>query len=260
MDVTLPVLLPLAALLGLCIGSFLTVVIARVPEGRSIVAPPSACDSCGTRLGPADLVPVFSWLALRGRCRHCGAKIGHDAVLVELATAGLFAAMAWRFGWSPELVGYLIFGAALVALTAIDLRTMTLPRQIIYVATGLTAAALAVAAVALGEPERIWMTGVGASIGVGLMGTIYVLSKGGMGDGDVRLSLLLGAALGWLNPGLVLIGLFFGFILGTLGAVPMVLAGRAGRKTAIPFGPYLAAGAVVAIFVGQQTIDLILVR
>ena len=245
---------------GLVIGSFLTVVVDRVPRGASIVAPPSACGACGTRLGIPDLVPLISWLALRGRCRRCGTSIGIEPVVIELATATVFVALGLRFGLSVELIAFCVFGAALVALSWIDLQEQRLPREITYVTIGLGVPLLTIAAVALDEPERIWMMMVGAFIALALMGLIYAASRGGMGEGDVRLAPLLGLYLGWLNPGLVPVGLFLGFLLGAIAGVAGMLIGASGRKTAIPFGPFLAAGTVLAVFVGQPLIDLWLRR
>jgi leader peptidase (prepilin peptidase) / N-methyltransferase len=250
------------AVAGLLIGSFLTVVVERVPAGGSVMAPPSRCDSCGSRLGPADLVPVFSWLALRGRCRKCGTRIGAEPVLLELATAALFVLMAVRFddGYRAVIPAYCILSATLLAQTWIDLRTQRLPREITYTGMALGGAALAVAAVVLGEPERIWMAALGAVIALVTMWLIYTLSRGGMGDGDVRLAPLLGMFLGWLNPGIVLPGLFFGFIAGAVVGVALMAVDRAGRRTAVPFGPFLALGTIVAVFVGQHFVDLVLAR
>jgi leader peptidase (prepilin peptidase)/N-methyltransferase len=249
-----------AVVLGLVIGSFLTVVIERVPAGGSVVAPPSRCGACRHRLGPLDLVPVGSYLALRGRCRYCGIAIGPDALVVELATAAIFVLFAIEFGDDAVLPAFWILGATLVAQTAIDLRTQRLPREITYTAIILGAPALAVAALVDDEPERIWMAALGAAIALALMGTIYVVSRGQMGEGDVRLAPLLGMYLGWVNPGIVAPGLFFGFIAGAVVGVVMVAVGDADRKTPVPFGPFLALGTVVAVFVGQPFVDLVLQR
>jgi leader peptidase (prepilin peptidase)/N-methyltransferase len=247
----------IAAVFGLLIGSFLTVVVDRVPRGASIVTPGSACGNCGLRLGPLDLVPVGSWLALRGRCRQCGARIGIEPLVVELLTAGLFALMAWEFATSWEMVAFCVFAAGLVALSIIDLKTKRLPRQITYTTAAIGAPLLAIAALVADEPERIRNAVLGAAIAFALMLLIYVVSRGGMGDGDVRLAPLLGMYLGWLNPGIVPVGLFFGFLLGAVVGVGLMASGAAGRRTKIPFGPFLAAGALVAVFVGQQFVDAV---
>jgi len=246
---------------GLLIGSFLTVVVDRVPQGGSVNAPPSRCGSCGLRLGPLDLVPVFSWLALRGRCRRCRAPIGIDPIVIELTNAGLYVLMAIRFAdMRAAIPAYCVLMSVLLAQTWIDLKTKRLPREITYTGIVLGVIALTVAAIVLDEPERIWMMALGAAIALATMWVIYAVSRGGMGDGDVRLAPLLGMYLGWLNPGIVLPGLFFGFLAGAVVGVAMMALDRAGRRTAVPFGPFLALGTVVAIFVGQHFVDLVLAR
>ena len=246
---------------GLVTGSFLTVVVDRVPRRESVNTPPSRCGSCGLRLGPLDLVPVFSWLALRGRCRQCRAPIGIDPMVIELTNAGLYVLMAIRFeDMRAAIPAYCILMSVLLAQTWIDLKTKRLPREITYTGVVLGAIALTIAAVVLDEPERIWMMALGAVIALATMWLIYAVSRGGMGDGDVRLAPLLGMYLGWLNPGIVLPGLFFGFIAGAVVGVAMMAVDRAGRRTQVPFGPFLALGTVVAIFVGQHFVDLVLAR
>jgi leader peptidase (prepilin peptidase) / N-methyltransferase len=246
---------------GLVIGSFLTVVADRVPRRESVNAPPSRCGSCGLRLGPLDLVPVVSWVALRGKCRRCRAPIGIEPVVIELANAALYVLMAIRFDDTRAAIpAYCILMSVLVVQTAIDLKTKRLPREITYTGMILGAVALTVAALVIGEPERIWMMVLGAGIALVAMWLIFALSRGGMGDGDVRFAPLLGMYLGWLNPGIVLPGLFFGFIAGAVVGVAMMAIDRAGRRTAVPFGPFLALGTVVALFVGQHFVDLVLAR
>ena len=246
---------------GLVIGSFLTVVVDRVPNGASVVAPPSRCGSCGLRLGPLDLVPVISWVALRGRCRQCRTPIGIEPIVVELTTVTLFVLMAIRFDDTRAAIpAYCILMAVLVAQTWIDLQTQRLPREITYTGIVLGVISLTIAAIVIDEPERIWMMALGALIALVAMWLIYMISKGGMGDGDVRLAPLLGLYLGWLNPGIVLPGLFFGFVAGAVVGVAMMAVNQAGRRTAVPFGPFLALGTIVAIFVGQHFVDLVLAR
>jgi leader peptidase (prepilin peptidase)/N-methyltransferase len=255
MDTTLVVIA--CAVMGLVVGSFLTVVVDRVPRGASIVAPPSACGACGNRLTAPDLVPVLSWVVLRGRCRHCGTKIGVEPLVVEVANATLFVLFGLEFGADPVVPAFCILAAALVALVWIDLREFRLPREITYTAFALGAIALAIAALVNGEPERIWQAFLGAGIALGVMGGIYLASRGGMGEGDVRLAPLLGLFLGYLNPGIVPVGLFLGFLLGAVVGVAVMAIGKGGRKTALPFGPFLAAGTVIAVFAGQSIVDVI---
>ncbi len=250
----------IAAAYGLIIGSFLTVVVDRVPRGASIVSPGSACGNCGLRLGFRDLVPVFSWLALRGKCRRCRTNIGTEPLILELLTGLLFGLFAWKFGPTWALPAYCVLGAGLIGLSWIDLRTKRLPRQIIYVTAALGIPLLCVAALVIHEPRRIWTMLLGGGIALAFMAIVYLASRGGMGDGDVRLSPLLGAYLGWLNPGFVAVGLFLGFFFGAIVGVAMMATGKAGRKTAVPFGPFLALGTIVAIFIGQRCIDLFMRR
>lgn len=250
----------LAVVYGLVGGSFLTVVVDRVPRGASIVRPGSACGNCGYRLGVLDLVPVLSWLVLRGKCRKCRHSIGIEPLVLEITTASLFGLTAWHFGMSWRTPAYCVLMAGLVALAWVDLRTQRLPREITYTTAAVGAPLLAIAALVEGQPERIWMAALGAAISLALMALIYTLARGGMGDGDVRLSPLLGMYLGFLNPGIAPVGLFFGFAIGAVVGMGLIVARRGDRKTMVPFGPFLVAGTVVAIWFGQDYIDLILVR
>jgi leader peptidase (prepilin peptidase)/N-methyltransferase len=256
MDETLLTLIA-CVLGGLVVGSFLTVVVDRVPDGRSVVAPPSACGACGHRLTALDLVPLFSWLVLRGRCRHCGTPIGIEPVVMELTTVAVFVAMGLHFGWDPALPAFCVLGAALVALSWIDLHTHRLPREISYTGFLLGAPLLAVAALARDETWRIPQMLAGAVLALVLLGAVYLGSRGGFGDGDVRLAPLLGLYLGWQHLGTVPIGLFLGFLLGAVLGVVMMVVGRAGRRTQLPFGPFLAAGTLLAVFIGESLVDVI---
>lgn len=157
-------------------------------------------------------------------------------------------------------VAYCVLMAGLVALSWIDLHTKRLPREITYTTMAIGAPLLCVAALTEDQNERMWMMLVGAAIAFGVMLLIYLLSRGGMGDGDVRLSPLLGLYLGWLNPGLVLVGLFFGFLSGAVVGLLLLATKKAGRRTAVPFGPFLALGTVVAIFLGQDYVNFLFGR
>jgi leader peptidase (prepilin peptidase)/N-methyltransferase len=248
------------ALFGLLVGSFLNVVIYRVPRHESLVRPASHCPTCQHELGPLELVPVVSWVALRRRCRSCGARISARYPLVELLTAGLWAAMGVRFEDSWGLPAFLALAASLVALSGVDLDTKTLPRQMIYVAAAIAVPLLVAGALLEAEPERIWWAAAGAAIGVAALGAIHLAAPHGMGLGDVRLAGLLGLHLGWLSIGHVPVGLFLGFVLGAVVGVAMMAVGRAGRKTALPFGPFLAAGTELAILWGEPVLDAWLQR
>lgn len=245
------------AVAGLLIGSFLTVVVERVPKGESIVAPGSRCGACGLRLGPLDLVPVFSWLVLRGKCRRCRTSIGTEPLILELVTASLFVVIALKFEQSWATPAFCVLSAGLVALSWIDLHTKRLPREITYVTMVIGMPLLVIDALVTDEPRRIATMLGGAAIALAFMALVYVGSRGGLGDGDVRLSPLLGAYLGWLGLGYVPVGLFLGFLFGSIVGVAAMALGKAGRKTAVPFGPFLAAGTLVAVFVGRSVIDVI---
>jgi leader peptidase (prepilin peptidase)/N-methyltransferase len=245
---------------GLLVGSFLTVVVDRVPKDLSIVSPPSSCGSCGHRLTQLDLVPLMSWIVLRGRCRHCRYRIGTEPIVIEVGTAAIFALFGARFGADPALPAYCVLGAALIALVCIDLKEFRLPREITYTAFVIGGVGLVVAALVDGRSERIRDALIGAGIALAIMWVIYLASRGGMGDGDVRLAPLLGLYLGYLDPGIVPIGLFLSFLVGAVVGAITIAVGKAGRKTVLPFGPFLAAGTLLAIFVGQDLLDAIWYR
>lgn len=250
----------IAVVVGLLIGSFLTVVIDRVPRGASIVRPGSACGACHRELEPIDLIPVLSWLFLRGKCRRCGVAIGVESVAVELTTAMLFAVMVWHFERPVVGAAHCVLVAGLVALTTVDLRIKRLPREITYTTIVIGAPFLMIAAFVVDEPRRIATALSGAVIATAVMAALYAVSRGGLGDGDVRLSPLLGLYLGWSNPGLALVGIFFGFVIGAVVGVSLMIVGRAGRRTALPFGPFLAAGTLIAVLVGQSFVDVVMAR
>ncbi len=243
-------------LVGLLIGSFLNVVIWRVPRGESIVAPPSACPQCGQQIRPYDNIPVLSWLVLRGKCRDCGHRISLRYPLVELGTGFLFGIMAWRFGLSWELPAFLYFAAIAVALAIIDLDVKRLPNAI-------TLPSYAVAGVLLLFPAaldsswegylRAWLGALALFVFYFLLAFIY---PAGMGFGDVKLAGVIGLYLGWLGWGSLIVGAFLGFLLGAVVGIALMVKGRAGRKTAIPFGPFMLAGALIAVIWGQTLADL----
>ncbi len=243
-----------AGLLGLIVGSFLNVVIHRVPQGRSVVRPRSACPSCGAGITPRDEVPVLSWLLLRGRCRSCRASISARYPLVELANGVLWGAMAWwcLVGSGPAglLPLLLVLTSACLALALIDLDVHRLPNAIVYPLYPITAVGLVVAWLISGESN---VTGalIGAVLWTTVTGVLHVLTRGrGMGLGDVKLSPVLGATVGWVGIGASASGLFASFLLGGAVAVVLLVAGRARRRQAIAFGPFLIAGAAVGLVLG----------
>ncbi len=234
--------------LGLAVGSFLNVVIHRVPRNASLLRPGSRCDTCAAAIKPWHNVPVLGWLLLRGRCGQCGERVSVRYPLVELATAALFVATTIRFGATPELPAYLYLAAVSVALAAIDVDVRRLP-DVIVVPSYLVGVLLLVP-VAVARADW-WSAGRGLAAMVALLALYLVLAgvhPGGMGFGDVKLAGLLGLYLGWLSWSAVVIGTFAGFLFGALFGIAIVAAGRGTRKTAIPFGPYMLAGTLLAVF------------
>jgi leader peptidase (prepilin peptidase)/N-methyltransferase len=236
---------------GLCVGSFLNVAIWRLPRGASVVRPPSQCPTCSTPLRRRDLVPVASWLALRGRCGACGAAISARYPVVELTTAVLFVTIGLRFGLSWPLPAYLTFGAVAVVLAGIDIDTLTLPRRIVYGAAVAGAGLLGAAAVAAGQPSRLIDAAVGAVAAVAFLLALHLISPRAMGFGDVRFAGLIGLHLGWLGLVDVPTGLFLGFAFGAVTGVAWLAVRRQDWRMRIPFGPFLAAGALVTVVWGE---------
>lgn len=246
------VLLALVAVVGLAIGSFLNVVIWRVPRGESVAHPPSACPSCGEPITPRDNVPVVSWLVLRGRCRRCSARISIRYPLVELGTGIVFVALAVRFGPDPVLPAYLYVGAVGVALALIDLDTRTLPNALVLPSYPVAAVLLGGAALLgsdSGSPLRACLGGV--AMYAFYFALVFAYPKG-MGFGDVKLAGVLGLYTGWLSWGVWAVGLFAGFLIGGVLSIGLLLAKRGGRKTQIPYGPSLLLGVLLAVLFGDQ--------
>jgi len=231
-------------LFGLALGSFLNVVIARIPVGGSLVHPPSACPGCSAPLTWYDNIPVLSFVALRGHCRACGMHISWRYPIVEVGTAAVLV-LAWvAFGPSAEFLVACVLLPALVAMTAIDLQHQMIPDAI-------TLPGIPVGLVINVATGRIsWLDSViGILAGGGLFLLIILASRGGMGGGDMKLGALLGAFLGWKA---LLFALFVAIVLGGAVGAVLLATGRRGRKDPIPFGPFLAAGGAMALFWGEQ--------
>jgi leader peptidase (prepilin peptidase)/N-methyltransferase len=232
---------------GLAIGSFLNVVIHRVPAKQSVVKPRSRCPRCGTELASRDNVPVLSWVLLRGKCRTCDEPISVRYPLVELGTAGLFVAAGIRFADSWALPAYLLLFASLLAISAIDLEHYIVPNRIVYPTLFAAAPLLAAAALLEGDPDRIWHAAIGSVAAWFALLVVHFVQPRGMGFGDVRLAAVLGLYLGWIDLKLVLLGMMLGFLLGAVVGILLIATKIRGRKDAVPFAPFLAGGAVVAI-------------
>jgi leader peptidase (prepilin peptidase)/N-methyltransferase len=243
-----------SAVFGLAIGSFLNVVIWRVPRGESVVSPPSHCPRCDHPIRQRDNIPVLSWLLLRGRCRDCQHPISPRYPLVELATAILFAVVAVSFGASWELPAYLYLAAITVALAMIDIDVRRLPDAIVLPSYGVALVLLLLPAILDSRWDDLLRAVLG---GLALFAGYFLLvliKPGAMGFGDVKLAGVLGIYLGWLGWGVLLVGAFAGFLLGGVYGIVLMLAGRAGRKSKIPYGPFMLAGAMLAVLVGESLV------
>jgi leader peptidase (prepilin peptidase)/N-methyltransferase len=239
-----------AAPFGLVFGSFLTVVVYRVPRGESLVRPRSRCPSCGTQIRAIDNVPVVSWLLLRGRCRACGARISPVYPQVELATGTLFVGVALRYHDPWVIVLLAPFCGLLLALSVIDARTKKLPNRLVYPALLLSIGYLLVARLTGAEVDLL-RSGLGfLALGGGLL-LVAIVAPAGMGMGDVKLAALIGLVLGSRGLAPVAVAAGAGILLGGLAAIVALVAG-ASRKQALPFGPFLAAGALVSVFLGSE--------
>lgn len=259
----------LSGILGAAIGSFLNVVVYRVPLGLSVVSPPSACPGCGHAIRAWDNVPVLSWLVLRGKCRDCRARISVRYPLVELGTALFFGLVGWwvlvgllsgqsgggtRLSLSvlvPAGIAYLYLAAVSVALALIDLESHRLPDKIVLPAYVAGAVLLGSAALIGGDTARFLTAGVGLAVLWLLYFLMAVFYPGGMGFGDVKLAGVLGMFLGWLGWGSLLVGAFSAFLLGGVFALILLVTKRVTRKGGIPFGPWMLVGAWVGIFAGE---------
>ena len=254
MDIVALVYMPL---FGLAVGSFLNLTIDRLPRGQSVVTPPSRCDRCERRLAPFELVPVFSYLFLRGKCRRCGVPIPARNVVMELATAALFGFVTYRFGLTPLGGVILAYGTLFLAISAIDFEwTIILDKMV------LPGAVLAFAAAhygPVGEDNALGETFIrvvaGGGLGFGVMFLIYIgsflvyRSNVGLGFGDVKLAGLMGLVLGF--PDLA-IALYFAFIAGGVVALLLICLKLRGRRDALPYGPFLAGGPVATLLVSKN--------
>jgi leader peptidase (prepilin peptidase)/N-methyltransferase len=230
---------------GLAVGSFLNVVTSRLPAGRSIVRPRSACPSCEAPIAARDNIPVISYVLLRGRCRSCGAPISWKYPVVELLTASLIAACALVYGFTFEAAIAAFFCTVLVAVSVTDIERFVIPNRIVV-----PAAAVVLVAQTINEPSPEWfLAGFGAALFLFIAALVY---PAGMGMGDVKLALLLGFMLGRTVP----VALMVGTIAALVPSIVLIARhGSAARKMRIPFGPFLAFGGIVALFFGDAIVD-----
>jgi len=231
---------------GLVVGSFLNVCIARLPEGKSLWSPGSACPLCGAPIVWHDNIPVLSYVALRGRCRACGGRIAWRYPLVEIVTSGLFVLTFLRLGWNPDLPIGLALVAALITITGIDLSHQIIPDVIT-----LPGIFLGFLANMVTGRVSLFDSLLGILAGGGTFFVIIFVSKGGMGGGDMKLGAMLGAFLGWKVG---LISLLIAVLAGGSTAVVLLLMKTRGRKDPVPFGPFLALGGLAGLLWGETLV------
>lgn len=258
-------LVTVAGILGLLIGSFLNVVIYRVPAGKSLL-PASRCPGCDAAIRPRQNVPVLSWIALRGRCASCKTRISARYPLVEFGTGVAFTAVAWWWLASSTasehgqaamillLVALLYLVAVSISVALIDLDTFRLPNAIVLPSL-VALLVLLVAASVCATDVSLWWPLVRAGVGGLALALFYAALwffwPGGMGLGDVKLAAVLGLMLGWFGWGSLIVGAFAAFVFGGVYGIALMLAGRGSRKSRIPFGPWMILGAWFGIFVGE---------
>jgi leader peptidase (prepilin peptidase)/N-methyltransferase len=245
-------LAPVAALFGLAIGSFMTVVAARVPAGESVVAPRSRCPRCGAMIRNRDNIPVLSWVLLHGRCRDCGEQIPARYPILELSTAIVMAApfLVYESVWTACALSGLL--ALMPVISVIDLERRIIPNRIVYPALIAFPVYFVIARIAGAPVDLVRMLLGFALYGGGLL--LVALISRGMGMGDVKLAALIGLVMGTTGLGVVAVAAASGILFGGVAAVIALLVG-ASRKQALPYGPFLAAGAAVAVFAGTAIVD-----
>ena len=237
----------LAALMGAIVGSFLNVVIWRLPRGENLATPPSACPGCGKPIKPYDNIPIVSWLVLRGKCRDCGMRISVRYPLVEAVTAGLFVALGLKFGREAALWPALALAVTLVAAAATDLEQRIIPNRLM-----LAGAVLALVLWTLAEPSRLPENLIAGAAAGSFLLIAALAYPAGMGMGDVKLAAVMGLFLGRsVGP-----ALFVGFAAGAVAGMAIMAArGAAARKQGVPFAPFLALGGIVGLLFGSGLID-----
>ncbi|HEV3400422.1 MAG TPA: A24 family peptidase [Acidimicrobiales bacterium] len=243
------------ALLGVGVGTYVNLLIDLVPQKRRVTPLRAACRACIDTTDRPRRRTLVPWLLRAGRCPSCSEAVSSRYAVVEVATVALFAAAAVRFGVDAALPAYLVFLASLLAISVIDLEHKIIPNRIVYPTIVVCIPLLALAALVDGDGERLVHALIGGAAAFTFLFVVNLVYPAGMGFGDVRLSFVLGLMLGWLSLGHVVAGMFLGFVLGAVVGLGLVVVTGRSRKDALPFGPFLAAGAVVAVFVGRPLID-----
>jgi leader peptidase (prepilin peptidase) / N-methyltransferase len=250
-------------MVGAAIGSFINVVADRLPQGKSIISPPSHCSECKYEIPAVNNIPIISYLWLRGRCRNCGVTIPQRLLWVELGTAILFAFLYWHYGLGWELALVALYCCLFISLLLIDLENGILPNKLVYPGMIIALGVAALGSIFGFEPSdivgrgfRLWIVdaAIGGGIGFVLLFVIALISRGGMGWGDVKLAALIGFITGF--P-LVFLAMFIGVVVGGITAAILLALKLKGRKDAIPFGPFLSLAAMVTLLWGNSILNWI---
>lgn len=239
--------LGLAAILGMAVGSFLNVVSDRLPSGGSLISPPSHCPNCDTKIGRRDLVPVFSYLILRGKCRNCSSRIPVRILIVELITGALFAFIWAKYGWTLQGLGLMGYASLFLAVFIIDMEHHIIPNKVVIVGL-IGSIILASFWPDVGPLKAI----IGAGVGFGVLLILYLIPGAVVGEGDVKLAAVVGAATGF--P-VVVVGIGLSFVIGGSVAILLLLFKRRGRKDQFAFGPFIAVSALIALIWGESIIQ-----
>ncbi len=245
MDILIPIFI---FLFGAAIGSFSNVCIYRLPKKISIITPSSQCPNCGKNISPFDNIPIISFLILRGRCRYCQSSISWRYPIVELITGLIFLSLYLNFRISPLFFIYALLCTSLIIIAFIDLEYKIIPDVITLpgIIIGLT--------LSLTMPHITVINSIkGLLIGGGLFYAIAIISRGGMGGGDIKLIAMVGSFLGWKN---VLLTIFLGSLFGSIVGIVLIILKKKNRKDMVPFGPFLSLGAIISIFFGRDLIYL----
>ncbi len=243
----LTVLVTAFLILGAAVGSFLNVVIYRLPLGISVVSPRSRCSSCGYELKPMDNIPVLSYLILRGRCRRCKVRFGPTYLLIELLNLLIWTLLLVRLGLTFSTLVEAFFSSILLASSVIDIKTRTIPRRLIYVGSAVVVSMTTVYAIYVSDLHLILRSFLLGGVSFLVFISIFFISRGSIGFGDVRLSFLIGFALGIFGARLVIDFFYVSFASAAIYGIVLILRSKGGRKTKIPFGPFMSLGAFTGL-------------
>lgn len=235
---------------GLLIGSFLNVCIYRVPRKQSIVFLASHCTKCKTELKPLDLVPVFSYCFLKGKCKYCKVKIGSKYAIIELVNAVMYLFLFMKFGFSIEFLEFAILTSLLIVITSVDLESQIIPDE--FIVFGFAVIIIFIVISVFRGNLELLNSGIGLLLGGGIFLLIAVLSNGAMGGGDIKLMALLGFWFGWQS---ILLIMFLSFVLGAIISVTLLLFKIKSRKDKIPFAPFIVLATILTLFFGNEIIS-----